>query len=207
MRRSIACAAAAVVLAATLVACGGSSGNSVKAGPTNSSESSGSPTTDNERTPDTSPSSTQPKVAKLGDTLSLVGEAGLGYTGTVTADVTLNKYEDHAEPSVGFFKAPAGQRLVAAQFTIVSTGQALYDDIRELAPKVIDSTGEVHVAKPGSPTVGASFDLSAGLQPGEKTTGWVIFNVPEDAKITGVTYQMDSILQKGKDETVGKWTL
>ncbi|WP_329579909.1 hypothetical protein [Streptomyces sp. NBC_01361] len=44
------------------------------------------------------------------------------------------------------------------------------------------------------------------LQSGEKATGWVIFNVPQDAKITTVTYQMDSLLQTHGEYT-GRWTL
>ncbi|MER7200682.1 MULTISPECIES: hypothetical protein [unclassified Streptomyces] len=48
--------------------------------------------------------------------------------GHVQADVTLTKYEDNTEPSRDIFAAPDGQRLVAAEFTILSTGDATYDD-------------------------------------------------------------------------------
>ena len=199
MHRSIASAATAVVLAAALVACGSSEGDSADK-PEATKSGGGAPTAE------ASPSSTTPSGAKLGDTLSLEGMAGLGASGHVQADVTLTAYEDNAKPSLEIFGAPDGQRLVATEFTILSTGDAAYDDPGNLGPKVIDSTGKVYHGKPGIPTAGDSFDLTIILPPGEKATGWVIFNVPEDAKITAVTYQLDSIIQEEGDH-VGRWNL
>jgi hypothetical protein len=89
-------------------------------------------------------------------TPSLEGAPGLGTSGHVQSDVTLTKYEDHAKPSLEVFAAPDGQRLVPAEFTILSTGDATYDDPSNLGPKVIDSTGNAYPGKPGSPTVGES---------------------------------------------------
>ncbi|MFD5387760.1 hypothetical protein ACFWMG_22985 [Streptomyces sp. NPDC127074] len=207
MHRSITSAAAAVVLAAALVACGGSDGDSGKADATKSAGSSGATASGGQQTPDATPSSTTPSSAKVGDTLSLEGLPGMGATGkNVRADITLTKYEDNAKPSLDAFAAPDGQRLVATEFTIVSTGDATYDDPGNLGAKVVDSTGKVYPGKPGIPTAGDSLDLTMILQPGDKTTGWVIFNVPQDAKITAVTYQMDSLLQTNGEHT-GRWTL
>ncbi|BBJ44151.1 hypothetical protein SSPO_068690 [Streptomyces antimycoticus] len=64
----------------------------------------------------------------------------------------------------------------------------------------------MYPGKPGSPTAGESMDLTMILQPGDKATGWVIFNVPQDAKITAVAYQMDSLLQTNGEHT-GRWNL
>lgn len=202
MHRSIASAATAVVLAAALVGCGGSDGGGGTAEATKGAGSSNAETS----TPDAAPSSTTPSGAKVGDTLSLEGLTGLGASGHVQADVTLTGYEDNAQPSLEIFGAPDGQRLVATEFTIVSTGDATYDDPGNLGAKVVDSTGKVYHGKPGIPTVGDSFDLTIILQPGDRTTGWVIFNVPQDAKITAVTYQLDSLLQEKGDHT-GRWNL
>jgi hypothetical protein len=195
MHRSIAAAAAVVTLTATLVACGGSDGGGDNAEPTKNTSSSGS----------AEPGGAQP-VGKLGDTLTLEGLPGnLDTTGTVQADFTLKKYEDHAQAAVDYFKAPPGKRLVAAEFTIVGTGTGTYHDAGYNGAKVIDSTGQGYVGKPGTPTVGESLDLSIILEPGERITGWVMFEVPEDAKITAVTYQMDAT---GLDEErTGKWNL
>ncbi|MFE0132780.1 hypothetical protein ACFWY6_14600 [Streptomyces sp. NPDC059037] len=61
-----------------------------------------------------------------------------------------------------------------------------------MGSKLVDSTGTVYAAKPGSPTIGDSFDLTLNLPPGEKATRSVIFDVPESAKITAVQYEMNT---------------
>ena len=43
------------------------------------------------------------------------------------------------------------------------------------------------------------------IKPGERVIGWIVFEVPKDAKITSVTYLMEKV---GPDpERTGKWTL
>ncbi|MGW7693541.1 DUF4352 domain-containing protein [Streptomyces asiaticus] len=206
MHRAIAAAAAVVTLTATLVACGGSDGDGDKAGPTKNTGSSSAAEPGGGQTPDAVASSAGPPVGKLGDTLSLEGLANnLDTKGTVRGDITLKKYVDRAQAAVDYFKAPAGKRLVATEFTIVSTGTGTMHDSGYSGAKVVDSTGQGYIGKPGSPTVGESLDLSLILQPGERAGGWVIFEVPENAKITAVTYQIDAT---GLDEErVGKWNL
>ncbi|MBL1112983.1 hypothetical protein JK364_11345 [Streptomyces sp. 110] len=205
MHRAIVAAAAVVTLTATLVACGGSDGDGDKAGPTRNTGSSGAAEPGGERTPDAVASSAGSLVGKLGDTLTLEGPAiNLDTTGTVRADFTLKKYVDRAQAAVDYFKAPAGKRLVATEFTIVSTGTGTYQSGYNGA-KVIDSTGQGYIGKPGSPTVGESLDIPLILRPGKRATGWVIFDVPEDAKITAVTYQINA---NGVDEErTGRWNL
>ncbi|MFI0901440.1 DUF4352 domain-containing protein [Streptomyces sp. NPDC020983] len=208
MHRSIASAASAVVLAAALVACGGSDGDNAKASPTKGTGSSSSAQPGGGQTQE--PPASTPDSAGLGDTLSLEGRPGLGSssTGTVTADITLDQYEDHAQPKFQSFEAGPGKRLVAAKFTIVSTGDSTYGDTGNMGAKVVDSTGSVYAAKPGIPTVGDSLDLVLSLRPGEEVTGWVIFDVPQSAKITAVEYEMNAAgLGLDLDERAGKWTL
>lgn len=209
MHRSIASAAATVVLAAALVACGGSGGDDAKSGRTKAPAGSGETAMPGgDRTPEAAPSSRQSGGAKLGDTLSLEGRANLGSSGNVTADITLNQYEDHAKPALEAFHAEVGHRLVAANFTMVSTGDATYGDTGNMGAKVVDSTGKVYAAKPGYPTLGDDLGLVLNLEPGEKLTGWVIFDVPGSAKITAVEYEMNAAgLGLNLDERAGKWTL
>ena len=206
MRRSIAAAAAAITLSATLVACGGSDGGGDAAGSTQNTGSSATAEPGGEQSADATPSDPQSPVGKLGDTLTLQGLANnLDTTGTVQADITLNKYVDHAKPSLQIFAPYKGNRLVAVQFTIVSTGTGTYSDLGNQGTKVIDSNGQEHLGKPGDPTVGESFGVNILLAPGKQATGWVIADVPEDAKITAVTYQMDAT---GVDkERTGTWNL
>ena len=127
MHRPTVSIAAAVVLAATLVACGGSDGDSgggwpaKPAGPSDVAEPGTDPGAEpgGEQMPEAAPSSSRPAVARLGDTLTLEGNYG---SGDVRADITLNRFEDRAEPELEVSTPPPGYRLVAVEFTIVSTG-------------------------------------------------------------------------------------
>jgi hypothetical protein len=206
--RAIASAAAGLVLSAALVACGGSGGGFDKAAPPtegNWTQPGTAATSEEEPTPQAT-ASTTPPGANVGDVLSLIGANGFGGPESDEADVTLLKYNDHAQPTLDIFAAPPGQRLVAAQFTILSTGQAGYDDPGTLGPKAVDSEGNSYAAKPGISTDGESFPININLPPGEKLTAWALINVPQDAKIVAVTYQMDALLQE-KGEHVARWNL
>ncbi|AUH42469.1 hypothetical protein [Streptomyces sp. CMB-StM0423] len=212
MHRTIASTAAAVALATVLTACGGSDlsvgdGGDVEStqGPDAAADAGAVPSA--EQTPDVAPSSSEPFGAKVGDTLSLEGAAGLGGSGRVQSDTTLNAYEDDAEPAMPIFGAGPGQRLVAAEFTILSTGDTVYDDPGNIGAQVVDADGNAYAAKPGDPTAGTSLPINIYLPPGEEATGWMIFDVPEDAEITSVTYQMDPLLQPDDKQNRGTWTL
>ncbi|WP_326796499.1 DUF4352 domain-containing protein [Streptomyces sp. NBC_01808] len=214
MHRTIVSTAAAVALATVLTACGGSDlsvgddGADVESsqGPDAAADAGAVPS-DTEQTPTAAPSSTEPFGAKVGDTLSLSGAAGLGGSGQVQSDTTLNAYEDDAEPAMATFGAGPGQRLVAAEFTILSTGDTAYDDPGNIGAQVVDADGNAYAAKPGDPTAGTSLPLNLYLPPGEEATGWMIFDVPEDAEITSVTYQMDPLLQPDDKQNRGTWTV
>jgi hypothetical protein len=206
MHRSIAAAAAVVALTAALTACGGSDGDDGKAGSAKDTGSSSAAVPGGEKSPEATPGNPSSPVGKLGDTLALVGRDGLDATaGPPRADVTMKKFVDNAKPAVAYFKAAPGNRLVTAQFTILSTGKSTYHGTGYGEAKVVDTTGKAYVGKAGSPTVGESLTFRVILQPGKQATGWVLFEVPKAAKIAAVTYQMmpDGL----NDERTGKWTL
>ncbi|MEU5025862.1 DUF4352 domain-containing protein [Streptomyces milbemycinicus] len=205
MHRSIAAAAAVVALTAALTACNGSDGDGDKAGSTKGTHSSGAAEPGGAESPEAAPSSASSTGAKLGDTLSLVGIVGLGQSSAPTADVTLNKFVDNAKAQGAYFEAADGNRLVAAEFTIVNTGKVTYSDAPYTPPTVVDTAGTAHNGKPGDPTDGESLSITMTLSQGERATGWVIFEVPKSAKIASVTWQMD---RTGLDtERIGTWTL
>ncbi|MDT0547631.1 DUF4352 domain-containing protein [Streptomyces lonegramiae] len=210
MRRSIAAAAAVVTLTATLVACEGSNGGSDKAGPTGPTKGADSSSTTQpagKQSPGATAGSTQAPVGKLGDTLKLVGmEGSLNGTGTIEADFTLENLENHAKSAIGALEPAAGNRLVAAKFTIVETGTGTYQDSGYAEAMVYDANGQGYQGKPGTPTVGKSLGgLQLIVKPGQRVSGWIVFEVPKDAKITSVTYVMEKV---GPDpERTGKWTL
>ncbi|MFB8087466.1 hypothetical protein [Streptomyces sp. NPDC055992] len=210
MRRSIAAAAAVVTLTATLVACGGSDGAGDKAGlapPTKGTGSSSTAQPAGEQSSGATADSPPALAGKLGDTLKLVGMPGsLNGTGTIEADFTLQKFENHAKSAIGVLEPAAGNRLVAAEFTILETGTGTYQGTGYAEAMVYDANGQGYQGKPGTPTVGESLGgLQLIVKPGQRVSGWIVFEVPEDAKITSVTYLMEKV---GPDpERTGKWTL
>ncbi|ADI11922.1 hypothetical protein SBI_08804 [Streptomyces bingchenggensis BCW-1] len=205
MHRSIAAAAAVVALTATLTACGGSDGDGDKAGSTKDTRSSGAVEPGGETSPEAAPSSASSTSGKLGDTLSLEGIVGLGESSPHRADITLKKFVDNAKASVGYFEAADGNRLVTVQFTIVNTGETTYSDSGFAESQVVDTAGKTYQGKAGSPTVGDSMTNMLNLVPGKQITGWVLYEVPKDAKISAVTYQMDAM--GTNPERTGRWTL
>ncbi|MFD3479208.1 hypothetical protein [Streptomyces sp. NPDC058695] len=124
----------------------------------------------------TTPSVVSPLLPAWGQTWGPARQpsGGGNRPGHVQAEVTLTKYEDNAKPSRDIFAAPDGQRLVAAEFTIRSTGDATHDDPGNLGTKVIDSTGKVYAGMPGDPTGGESLDLTTTLQPARSRPAEVI---------------------------------
>ncbi|MGW6143501.1 hypothetical protein [Streptomyces sp. NPDC055140] len=53
--------------------------------------------------------------------------------------------------------------------------------------------------------VGETLGTTIILKSSERTTGWAVFDVPEDANITAATYRMDST--SVDDTRTGKWNL
>ncbi|UGQ10450.1 DUF4352 domain-containing protein [Yinghuangia sp. ASG 101] len=209
MRRSIAGVAVVVTLTATLVACGGSDGGSDNVGPTGPTKDVGSSSTaasDGTESPDATAGSTQALVGKLGDTLRLAGmEGSLNGPGTVEADFTLERFENDATSTIGVLEPAAENRLVAAEFTIVETGTGTYQDSGYAGATVFDANGTEYQGKPGIVTAGKSLGPNMIVKPGERVTGWIVFEVPKDAKITSVTYLMEKV---GPDPArTGTWTL
>ncbi|MDW6058278.1 hypothetical protein SAZ11_09375 [Streptomyces sp. FXJ1.4098] len=205
MHRSIAAAAAVVALTAALTACNGSDGDGDKAGTTKKgTHSSGAVEPGGEKSPEAAPSGASSTGAKLGDTLSLTGIVGLGETTAPTADVTLNKFVDNAKaqgPTSTPRRKPPGRSGVHDR-------EHRHGHLQRppyTPPTVVDTAGTAHNGKPGDPTVGESLSITMTLSPGERATGWVIFDVPKSAKIASVTWQMD---RTGLDtERIGTWTL
>ncbi|MGW3566146.1 DUF4352 domain-containing protein [Streptomyces sp. NPDC000941] len=206
MHRSIAAAAAVVALTAALTACNGSDGDGDKAGTTKKgTHSSAAVEPGGQKSSEAAPSSASSTGAKLGDTLSLTGTGGMSNASTV--DVTLNKFVDDAKPGLGAFEPKEGSRLVAAEFTIVNTDTVAYGDIPYTPPTVIDAAGGEHHGKPGDSDAGKPLGdgMIMNISPGQRATGWVIFDVPKGVKVTTVTFQMNRI--SNDPEHTGRWTL
>ncbi|MGJ3561736.1 DUF4352 domain-containing protein [Streptomyces sp. INA 01156] len=142
--------------------------------------------------------SAAPEVAKVGDTLTLEGfEEGS------KLDVTVVKVADPAKSADEFMEPGAGQRFVGVQFQLVNTGKAAYSDSPSNGAQVADTEGQQFDATFGDITAGPSMASNLKLKPGAKGLGWIVFEVPEAAKVDTVQFTMDS----GFADKTGEWKL
>ncbi|MFI8307201.1 DUF4352 domain-containing protein [Streptomyces sp. NPDC085927] len=142
--------------------------------------------------------SDSPEVAKVGDTLTLEGfEEGS------KLDVTVVKVADPAESADEFMEPASGKRFVGVQFQLVNTGEAAYSDSPSNGAQVADSEGQQFDATFGDITAGPSMASALKLKPGAKGLGWIVFEVPEAAKVDTVQFTMDS----GFADKTGEWKL
>jgi hypothetical protein len=153
--------------------------------------------------PRVTPSATDaPKTTttgKLGATLALTGmDAG------VKAAVTATRVVDPTTSPDGFDTPAAGRRYVAVQFQIQNTGTQVYDDAPDNCAKVLDGDGHAYEATTVyAVTAGPLFEATVALQPGQKVSGYVVFEVPTTAKVAKVQFTMDS----GYADDAGVWTV
>jgi len=138
-------------------------------------------------------------AAKLGDTISLKG-----FDKANTADVTVVKIVDNAEPADEYSKPADGKRFVAVQFRIKATGSKAYSDSPLNSAKLIDTKGQAYGTSLYDTKAGQGFDGgTANIAPGESGLGFVTFEVPADAKIEKAQFTLDS----GMAEQTGQWKL
>ncbi|WP_432055314.1 DUF4352 domain-containing protein [Streptomyces sp. bgisy022] len=139
-----------------------------------------------------------PEVAEVGDTLTLRGmENGS------RMDVTVVKVADPAKSADQFLEPDAGKRWVGVQFKLVNTGEAAYSDSPSNGAQVADSEGQQFDAGFGDITAGPTMASSLKLKPGAQGLGWIVFEVPEAAKLSTVQFTMDS----GFADQTGEWKL
>ncbi|CAL9366181.1 DUF4352 domain-containing protein [Streptomyces sp. enrichment culture] len=139
-----------------------------------------------------------PDIAEVGDTLTLRGmENGS------QLDVTVVKVADPAKSADQFMEPDAGKRWVGVQFKLVNTGEAAYSDSPSNGAQVADSEGQQFDTTFGDITAGPTMASSVKLKPGAQGLGWVVFEVPEAAKLATVQFTMDS----GFADQTGEWKL
>ena len=104
-----------------------------------------------------------------------------------TADYTLavTAVKDPAEAASGYKAKLPNSRLVAAQLAFENANSKDAFDVDPTTPSVFDDKGQEYKAIKGAV---ADELKAANLKKGEKTQGWVAFEVPADAKIARVRY-------------------
>ncbi|MFD9303327.1 DUF4352 domain-containing protein [Streptomyces sp. NPDC060048] len=101
--------------------------------------------------------------------------------------VVLNAFVDPAVSVEKNFAPAAGKRWVAASMSFVNVGGASYGALGRMW--ALDGAGQRHAVVPtGELTTGKPLVFDS-LAVGERAEGWVVFEIPENARIVRLQYQ------------------
>ncbi|WP_411106801.1 DUF4352 domain-containing protein [Streptomyces sp. cmx-4-9] len=101
--------------------------------------------------------------------------------------VVLNAYVDPAVSVDKNFAPPAGKRWAAASMSFVNVGGASYGALGRMW--AYDSAGKRYAVVPtGELTTGKPLVFDS-LEVGERAEGWVVFEIPENARVVRLQYQ------------------
>ncbi|MFD6890310.1 DUF4352 domain-containing protein [Streptomyces sp. NPDC059957] len=122
------------------------------------------------------------KDARVGDSVRVRGkEVGRHL------QVVLGAYVDPAISVEKNFAPAAGKRWVAASMSFVNVGGASYGALGRMW--ALDGAGQRHPVVPtGELTTGKPLVFDS-LAVGERAEGWVVFEIPENARIVRLQYQ------------------
>lgn len=106
--------------------------------------------------------------------------------------VVLGAYVDPAVSVEKNFAPAAGKRWVAASMSFVNVGGASYGALGRMW--ALDGAGQRHPVVPtGELTTGKPLVFDS-LSVGERAEGWVVFEIPENARIVRLQYQDANML-------------
>lgn len=126
------------------------------------------------------------KTAHVGDSVRVDGRQVGRHLQAV-----LNAYVDPAITVEKNFSPAAGKRWVAASMSFVNVGGASYGALGRMW--ALDSAGGRHAVVPtGELTTGKPLVFDS-LAVGERAEGWVVFEIPENARIVRLQYQDTNI--------------
>ncbi|MFZ3498169.1 DUF4352 domain-containing protein [Streptomyces sp. 5.8] len=137
------------------------------------------------------------KDARVGDSVRVRGkEVGRHL------QVVLAAYVDPAVSVEKNFAPAAGKRWVAASMSFVNVGGASYGALGRMW--ALDGAGQRHPVVPtGELTTGKPLVFDS-LAVGERAEGWVVFEIPENARVVRLQYQDANMLANSGG---GFWTV
>lgn len=137
------------------------------------------------------------KDARVGDSVRVRGkEVGRHL------QVVLAAYVDPAVSVEKNFAPAAGKRWVAASMSFVNVGGASYGALGRMW--ALDGAGRRHPVVPtGELTTGKPLVFDS-LAVGERAEGWVVFEIPENARVVRLQYQDANMLANSGG---GFWTV
>ena len=99
--------------------------------------------------------------------------------------------------------ADQGDRLYAVQFRLHDTGSTTYSDAPTLGAAVVDTAGKSYKSTFADVAGCASFPASVNIAAGQSSLGCIVFEVPENARITSVRFTLDA----GLGPQTGQWRI
>jgi hypothetical protein len=179
-----------VVLVAVIAVAAGSSGSGVTNEPVQSDQGSGA--TDE---PSAQHDTGDDGPASIGQAIHLEGSDG-------SINVKLTRWVANATATDSFSSPENGKRFVAAQFRITAVGGG-YSDSPSNGAYAIDSKGQQYdTAFVEEIRQGICFGGSVKIREGSSALGFIVFEVPKNAKISKVQFSEDS----GFGQT-GEWII
>jgi hypothetical protein len=128
------------------------------------------------------------------------GPVGTTFTATDTNDngatvkysVTLDKVIQHAQPNNSFDSAPAGDHLLAAEFTIKGLVGDDQDDANNDA-SAVGNNSQTYQSGFESLAEGTNFNNGQfNTNPGSVSVGWVSFEIKNGVKVSSIQWNLDS---------------
>jgi hypothetical protein len=185
--RRIGIAVTTAALAVGLAAC---NGTSIKSTPDATGTAKGTVAAGAKAKPKVAP------VAHIGDTITL---HGMQDGSKLTA--TLVKWVDPARGGDEFTTPDSGKRFVAAQLRLTDVGTTVYDDSPSNGVQVADTEGQRFDSDISDVSAGPSMAPEVKLSPGDRTLGYISFQVPKTSKVASLQFTLDS----GFADQTGEW--
>jgi Domain of unknown function (DUF4352) len=138
------------------------------------------------------------QIAQVGSAITLAGLAA-----GEQMSVTVTKVYVDAQPIDQFNEAPAGDRLYVVAFQLKNTGSAGYSDAPGNSALVFDSAGRSYKTQFDNVTECRSFRAVVDIAVGSSSVGCIVYEVPNDVKIT----QVRVILDSGYGPQTGEWEI
>lgn len=118
------------------------------------------------------------------------GPVGTTFSYSGAYDVTLLSVTDPAQPDNSFDAAPAGQRLVGANFLITNTGKTAQSDDADTTANLQGT--DLQTYQSSFSGLAGCTDFSSGqfnVPPGGESKGCVAFQVPSGVRVANITWQ------------------
>ncbi|WP_052466509.1 DUF4190 domain-containing protein [Mobilicoccus massiliensis] len=124
------------------------------------------------------------KEVKLGKAIVIDDFKGQG-----NASLTVDKVQDDVKSDNGLIKPAEGNKFVSAHVKVTNVGSTTYTNLSWYGAKVYTKQGQAYDANPmAEPAKGQALPQNIDLKPKGTVDGWILFEVPANAKVASVVF-------------------